>query len=194
MITSILSFKSYAMWQNVKDTFSTTLRQCNMLGLHTRSHKNALAINARCTIRLMVLMLLLRVVKLVSHLKHLSGCGSPGLPVQLRRFLSISRISSMSYHCLGFVIMLTRAEPRQRYEKQRATDSRPWHATIKCFATEPATPIAHGRLTHPPVFWQLSTGSSALYPVLWGRPAFSVWGCRACRKEKEQVGGREKTD
>lgn len=125
------------------------------LELHTRSHKNALAINVRCTIRLKVLMRLLRVVMLVCHLKHLSGCDSPELPVQLRRFLSIGRISSVSYHRLGFVIIFNRAQPRQRIEKQWATDSRPWHATIKCFAIEPVTLVAHGRLTHPPGFWQL---------------------------------------
>lgn len=41
-------------------------------------------------------------------------------------------------------------------------------------------------LNHPPVSWQLSTRSWALYPVLWGQPAFSTWGCRACEKEKNR--------
>ena len=123
------------------------------LGVHTCTHRNALAINVRCTIRLTVLMLLLRVVMLVCHLKHLSGCDSPELPVQLRRFLSINRISSMSYHRLGFVTVLNRAQPQTK--NWETVSHRPWHAAIKCFAIEPDTPIAHGRLTHPPVFWQL---------------------------------------
>lgn len=106
----------------------------HVLGLHTRGHKNALATNVRCAVRLTVLMLLLKVVMLVYHLKHLSRCDSPGLPVQLKRFLSIARIRSMSCHCLGFVILFNRAQPRQRIEKQWAAESRTWYTAIKCFA------------------------------------------------------------
>lgn len=62
-----------------------TLRLSNALGLQTCIQRNALAINVRCTIHLMMLMLLLTVLMLVCHLKHLNGCDSPELPVQLSR-------------------------------------------------------------------------------------------------------------
>lgn len=125
----------------------------HMLRLHTHRRKNALAINARCTIRLTVLMLLLRVVMLVWHLEHLSGCESSKLPAQLRRFLSISRISSMSYHRLGLAIVFSSPGKELRNAEAQTRDR--YMLLSNVFAIEPVPHIARGRLTHPPVFWRL---------------------------------------
>ncbi len=109
-----------------------------------------------------------------------------------KEFLSIGRISSMSYHRLGFVIIFNRAQPQQRIEKQWATGSR-----LTCYYQMFCNWACYSRRTreiNPPtwILTAIDREFSSLSSSLRTTSFFSVRLQSLWKKRKEQERGRER--
>lgn len=119
----------------------------------------------------------LQVLKLLLY-ADLCGCEALEPSVTGSRALSSSRIRSMSWHQWGCDYVWNRETLKN---KPRAVKH-----CYQMFCNWAHCSNHTGRLAHPPVFWQLWRGSSALYPALSGQPAFSESGCRVCGKQRRR--------